>query len=288
MKPTPVDVPGLLPVVPRGADATRLVTALSQNGTYGTLDVTTKQWVPAVCSTPAAANKLALPGRPVGPMACLAAVQPALAVVNVGLGLFNGVMSWKMNGKLNSLLEQQGAMAAQFDFGFAKLRSAVVDMGFTLQAQHQQVLESLEAIHEEQLLTEAVELLSRQMKVLERGRDLADARILRRAEALDGAAEDLRAYVVATMLVRTKIPQARLALDVALVQALVARSDAELVYAEKSAAERQHHLGSSATSVSGQPRWRSRVCVQRLPTALTSTGGRRSPYSTVRRASVGG
>ena len=172
MRPTTVDVPGLLPVLPRGTDPSRLVTAVSRNGTYGTLDLSTRQWVPAVRSTPDVARSLPLPGRARGPMSFLATAQPALALVNVGLGWFNGVMSWKMNGKLNQVLEQQTGMAARFDYGFDKLRADILDLKPLLYEQYQQVLSSLERIHEEQLRTEAVELLSRQVRVFNRGSDL--------------------------------------------------------------------------------------------------------------------
>lgn len=210
MTPTPVDVPGLLPVLPSGADPSRLVTAVSRNGTFGTLDLSTRQWVPAVRSTPDVARSLPLPQRAPGPMSFLATAQPALALVNVGLGLFNGVMSWKMNGKLNQVLERQTGLAAHFEYGFAALRADILDLKPLLLEQHQQVVASQERIHEEQLQTQAVELLALQIRVFDRGSDLADGRTKSRAQALDKAAGDLRAYVLATQSVRAKSPQARL------------------------------------------------------------------------------
>ncbi|WP_191562880.1 hypothetical protein [Janibacter melonis] len=116
MRPQPFVDPSLAPHVPRGANPVDMVLARSANGTLGSLDQATGRWVPAVVSV----DK----GLINAVSASLAPMMHLVPFVNLGVGIFNGVMSWKMNKKLDALTGTVDAIALRQEIEFQKVHDS--------------------------------------------------------------------------------------------------------------------------------------------------------------------
>lgn len=204
MRPQPFVDPSLAPHVPRGANPIDMVLARSANGTLGSLNQATGQWLPSVLSL----------GRAAGP----AGLGGLVPFVSLGVGIFNGVMSWKINQKLNHLTSSVDALALRQEIGFRQV--------------HDSLGQIEAAIIESHHVLEATDLRSRQYEVL----DAASA--LRSTASPDDARDLIEVSRAMTAKNRSMLDGLGLgALErfpyvMAQVQGQVAQADARYVLAE--------------------------------------------------------
>lgn len=252
MRPVEINIPGIGPTMARGQDPANLVTAIARGGTLGTKDRLTGAFNPNVSALPSAASSVRVPGGG----GLLAMAQPALAIANLGLGACNLFLSWRMNNKLNSVLDNQTRLHAQIAEGFDVLRDVVVDghefLFKAMQGHQADTAGQLDAIHELQLRQEVRELLKRQISVAECSAELQEHPSKDRASRLTTMAMELTSHAQATRYSFAE-PRSRFPLDVALIQGLVARADAELTL------PRFHNSVDAESSVAMVERLRSQA-----------------------------
>lgn len=230
---------GLRPIVPAGADPARMVLAQGRGGVLGSLNTQTQAFVPAVARNP-------MVGTPV-PAGMSMPLLPLLGVVQVGLGIFNGVMSWKMNNKLNHLLGQQEMMHNQMELGFQALLQAQEQHFTEMRAAFAQVEHRLDLLQTHLAQIDLRQIRMMQNKVLLTVQDFASAKTRFDAEQVLQVARDQVAFLDAHGDAAGSTAEALYPFVLAQVQALVASADARFFLAQQSDHDREGHLAASAS-----------------------------------------
>lgn len=164
MQPQAFTAPNLAPHVPRGADPIDMVLARTVNGTAGSLNQRTGQFVPAVIAkdVPDANDMLTQ---------ATGLAHKIVPFVDLGVGVFNGVMSWKMNKKLNHLIASVDELALRQELEFRQVHESLGRIELAISESHRemevkdlerlqyQVAEIAHAVHETEARHDAERLI---------------------------------------------------------------------------------------------------------------------------------
>ena len=169
MQPQPFTAPNLAPVVPRDADPKDMLLARTVNDTVGSLNQRTGQFVPAaIAKTPSLVQGLDHLAQATDVVAQASNLVP---FVNLGVGVFNAVMSWKINKKLNHLTAAVDELALRQALEFHQLHESLGRIELAISESHRemevkdlerlqyQVAEIAHAVHETEARHDAERLI---------------------------------------------------------------------------------------------------------------------------------